>query len=118
MDTKIPCSGASSTALGTWESAGRSISRVPGMAVFISESATGLPAGFVSMLRSVGVVHTAVVFLAVQRVCLPLSHHVTFMHRGPVWIQKPDRRRQGAAWLNTSLSDRPCCAADDTANLP
>ena len=67
----LPCSGSSSNVLNTWESAGRSISRVPGMAVFISESATGLPAGFVSMLRSVGVVHTAVVFLTVQRVRLP-----------------------------------------------
>ena len=69
----LPCSGSSSSALNTWELAGRSISRVPGMAVFISESATGLPAGFVSMLRSVGMVHTAVVFLTVQRVRLPLS---------------------------------------------
>ena len=53
----------------TWESAGRSISRVPGMAIYISESSTGLPAAFVSMLRSVGVVHTAVIFLTVERVC-------------------------------------------------
>ena len=78
----LACSGSRSSALGTWESAGRSISRAPGMAVFISESATGLPAGFVSMLRSVGVVHTAVVFLTVQRVRVPLSHPVTFVRRG------------------------------------
>ena len=65
------------------------------MAVFISESATGLPAGFVSMLRSVGVVHTAVVFLAVQRVCLPLSHHVTFMHRGPRLDPKARQTKAG-----------------------
>ena len=58
----------SSKSATTWESAGRSISRVPGMAIYISESSTGLPAGFVSMLRSVGVVHTAVIFLTVQRV--------------------------------------------------
>ena len=66
----MPCRASSSKGLGTWESAGRSISRVPGMAIYISESATGLPAGFVSMLRSVGVVHTAVVFLTVQRVII------------------------------------------------
>lgn len=53
---------------GTWESAGRSISRVPGMAVYVAESASGLPSSFVSMLRSVGVVHSTVVFLTVQRV--------------------------------------------------
>ena len=40
------------------------------MAIYISESATGLPAAFVSMLRSVGVVHTAVIFLTVERVCV------------------------------------------------
>lgn len=60
-----------SESTNTWESAGRSISRVPGMAVYISESSAGLPAAFVSMLRSVGVVHTAVIFLTVERVRPP-----------------------------------------------
>ena len=75
----------------TWESAGRSISRVPGMAIYISESSTGLPAAFVSMLRSVGVVHTAVIFLTVERVCPPayLWQHCTCPGQHPCCMHCP-----------------------------
>ncbi|BDA48595.1 Potassium transporter 23 [Coccomyxa sp. Obi] len=50
---------------------GRSISRVPGIAVYLSEHAFGLPSGFVHVLKTVGVVHHTVIFLTVQKVPLP-----------------------------------------------
>lgn len=49
-------------------SSGRCISRVPGMAVYLGESASGLPSAFVSMLKSVGVVQQTVVFLNIKQV--------------------------------------------------
>ncbi len=52
---------------------GNSISRVPGIAVYLGEHAFGLPSGFVHVLETVGVVHHTVVFLTVQQVCLPRS---------------------------------------------
>ena len=52
---------------------GRSISRVPGIAVYLSEHAFGLPSGFVHVLKTVGVVHHTVIFLTVQKVRLQLE---------------------------------------------
>jgi hypothetical protein len=60
--------GAEGT-LQTWASGGRCISRVPGLAVFLADAhgGLGLPAGFVAMVESAGVVHHTVVFLTVQQ---------------------------------------------------
>ncbi len=52
---------------------GRSISRMPGIAVYLSEHAFGLPSGFVHVLKTVGVVHHTVIFLTVQKVRLQLD---------------------------------------------
>ncbi len=52
---------------------GRSISRVPGIVVYLSEHAFGLPSGFVHVLKTVGVVHHTVIFLTVQKVRLQLE---------------------------------------------
>ena len=77
------------------------------MAVFISESASGLPAGFVSMLRSVGVVHTAVVFLTVQRVRALFRMIRRSCIGRPCCPEYPgvqsDTQRQGVAWPKTLL---------------
>lgn len=53
---------------------GNSISRVPGIAVYLGEHAFGLPSGFVHVLETVGVVHHTVVFLTVQQVCFHIPN--------------------------------------------
>lgn len=53
-----------------WPGGGRCISRVPGLAVYLAEgggSCRHLPAGFVGLVGSAGVVHHTVVFLTVQQ---------------------------------------------------
>lgn len=61
-------SASAAVTLDASEHSGRSISRVPGIAVYLAEHAFGLPSGFVHMLQTVGIVHYTVIFLTVQQV--------------------------------------------------
>jgi K+ transporter len=70
-------SASAAVTLEVLEQSGRSISRVPGIAVYLAEHASGLPSGFVHMLQTVGIVHYTVIFLTVQQVLCPVCcpHH-------------------------------------------
>lgn len=124
--------------LQTWASGARCISRVPGLAVFLADSGLGLPAGFVALTQSAGVVHHTVVFLTVQQACtaaallwrlshMPCSFHLpacmgcacpascsactkSGMAGGICWKTRPARGGVAACW-EPLASPRQLCSS-------
>ena len=74
--------GKAEAALQTWASGRRCISRVPGLAVFLADGRgePGLPAGFVALVESAGVVHHTVVFLTVQQARTCAAHFASWQN--------------------------------------